>query len=194
LFDVVRQLVFRLGEVYTKKGWLNEPGDIFFLDWEEAVKGENHHQWKSAVAQRKLENTYFESIQPPAFFKVVSGKWPNLEEQQDASPSLEGMVASQGVVTGKVRVIEDFEMPEEIDFDILVTRRTDPGWTPLIALSKGLIVEHGGILSHAAIVARELDKPTLIGVKGVCNSLKTGDVVRLDARTGLVVKLSSVSE
>ena len=99
---------------------------------------------------------------------------------------LQARPASSGVVKGKVRVFKDFYMPEKIDFDILVTSHTDPGWTSLIALSKGLIIEHGGVLSHASIVARELNIPAVIGATGAVNFLKNGQMVEIDGLKGTI--------
>jgi pyruvate,water dikinase len=87
---------------------------------------------------------------------------------------------------GKVRVFEEFSLPDRVDFDIMVARNTDPGWAALIGLSKGIIVENGGILSHAAIVSRELGIPTVIGVANVTQILKSGQVVEINGRTGEV--------
>ena len=69
---------------------------------------------------------------------------------------------SPGKIICKALVLIKFKMPKKNSFDIIVTRRTDPGWTALMGLSKGIIVEHGGILSHASIVARELGIPAVI--------------------------------
>jgi pyruvate,water dikinase len=75
------------------------------------------------------------------------------------------------------------------DFDLLVARHTDPGWSLLLAQSKGLIIEQGGLLSHASIVARELGIPTLVGVDGATQQLQTGSMVTLDATAGTVIPL-----
>jgi phosphoenolpyruvate synthase/pyruvate phosphate dikinase len=86
-------------------------------------------------------------------------------------------------------VLNDPEIPSE-PFDILITSHTDPGWTPLIALAKGVVVEHGGMLSHAAIVTRELGIPSLIGVKDVTKIIKTGMHVRINDKSGTLEILS----
>jgi pyruvate,water dikinase len=90
------------------------------------------------------------------------------------------------VIKGKIKIFKDFYVPSNIDFDILVTSHTDPGWTALIALSKGLIVEYGGILSHASIVARELGIPAVIGAKGIMEQLKNGQIVEIDGSKGTI--------
>ena len=72
---------------------------------------------------------------------------------------------------------------------ILVAPATDPSWTPLFTLASGVIVEVGGILSHASTVAREYGLPALANVKDATRWLSTGDRVRLDASGGFVVRL-----
>jgi pyruvate,water dikinase len=72
---------------------------------------------------------------------------------------------------------------------ILVTRATDPSWTPLFTLASGVIVEIGGVLSHASTIAREYGLPALANVKLATKRLKTGQRVRLDATNGLVVRI-----
>jgi pyruvate,water dikinase len=73
---------------------------------------------------------------------------------------------------------------------ILVTRATDPSWTPLFTLASGVIVEVGGMLSHASTIAREYGLPALANVKNATTILETGDRVRLDASGGRVSVLA----
>src|SRR5262245_65885818 len=74
---------------------------------------------------------------------------------------------------------------------ILVAPTTDPSWTPLFTLASGVIVEVGGVLSHASTIAREYGLPAVANVKHATMRLKTGDRVRLDAEHGVVQKLSA---
>jgi len=67
---------------------------------------------------------------------------------------------------------------------ILVAPATDPSWTPLFTLAAGVIVEIGGVLSHASTIAREYGLPALANVKGATRILHDGDWVRLDASAG----------
>ena len=69
---------------------------------------------------------------------------------------------------------------------ILVAPATDPSWTPLFTLAAGVIVEIGGMLSHASTIAREYGLPALANVKDATRRLKDGDRVRLDATGGVV--------
>jgi pyruvate,water dikinase len=70
--------------------------------------------------------------------------------------------------------------------EILVAPITDPGWTPLFVPAAGVVVEVGGELSHAVIVARELGIPAVVAAAGACSTLRDGDVVEMDGSSGLV--------
>jgi pyruvate,water dikinase len=69
---------------------------------------------------------------------------------------------------------------------VLVTTATDPAWTPMFTLASGVVVEVGGMLSHASTIAREYGLPALANVKDATHRLKSGDRVRLDASGGRV--------
>jgi pyruvate,water dikinase len=73
--------------------------------------------------------------------------------------------------------------------EILIAEHTDPGWVLLFSSAAGLVIEHGSPLSHAAIVARELGIPAVIGVTGACRWLADGDQIEIDGARGVVRKL-----
>ncbi len=70
--------------------------------------------------------------------------------------------------------------------DVLVTRATDPGWTPVFPLIAGLVLEIGGQLSHGAIVAREYGIPAVVNVKGALERIREGQIIRVDGSSGQV--------
>ena len=79
---------------------------------------------------------------------------------------VQGLGVSAGVVTGRARVILDPNAPAELEPDeILIAPQTDPAWTPLFLGAAGVIVERGAVMSHAAIVARELGIPAVVGIE-----------------------------
>jgi len=190
-FSLVRRIFRRLGILLAKRGVLQNPEDIFYLTVDEALLATSSafdSDYKVIVSLRKSDYEKFRQVQPPPYFSVIEGQQPILEEtEHEANGNYFGRPCTPGVVRGRVRVFSDFSMPEEVDFDILVARNTDPGWAALIGLSKGIIVENGGILSHAAIVSRELGIPTVIGVKNVTRILKTGQIVEINGDTGEVL-------
>jgi pyruvate,water dikinase len=102
----------------------------------------------------------------------------------------QGLACCKGIVTAKVRVIDDPRVEALSPGEILVARHTDPGWIAVFANAAGVIAERGSLLSHSAIVAREMGVPCVVSLKGVTQWLKTGDVVRLDGGAGTVERLN----
>ena len=74
--------------------------------------------------------------------------------------------------------------------EVLVARQTDPGWVVLFPCASGLIVERGSLLSHSAIVSRELGLPCVVSVPCVTEWLRDGDEVEMDGGTGRVTRVS----
>ena len=73
--------------------------------------------------------------------------------------------------------------------EVLVARHTDPGWIALFANASAIVVERGSLLSHSAIVARELGIPCVVGLKGAMDWITTGDQIEVDGAAGTVRKL-----
>ncbi|MFA7662663.1 MAG: PEP/pyruvate-binding domain-containing protein, partial [Patescibacteria group bacterium] len=100
---------------------------------------------------------------------------------------ISGSIANKGNIVGRVRKI--FMAKDMSNFksgEILVTTMTRPEWLPIMKMAAGFITDAGGVLSHAAIVSRELNKPCIIGTKIATQVLKDGDLVEVDADNGVV--------
>ena len=109
------------------------------------------------------------------------------QREADDPNILTGMPCCPGVVEGVVLVARTPREAEQLDQEILVTARTDPGWVPLYPSCAGLLIERGSLLSHSAVVARELGLPTIVGITGgLMQRLQTGQRVRMDAGKGEV--------
>ena len=103
-----------------------------------------------------------------------------------------GMVARKGKVTGRVRVVMDPHGIFEFNGgDILVTGMTRPDYLSLMKKAAAFVTDEGGITCHAAIVARELDKPCIIGTRFATKVFKSGDMVEVDAERGIVMIIPS---
>ena len=108
--------------------------------------------------------------------------------------TLTGLCVSPGSVEADVVVMRDpGEFASMKRGAILVAPATDPSWTPLFTLASGVIVEVGGMLSHASTIAREYGLPALANVKDATRILRTGDRVRLDASRGRVGRIRALS-
>ncbi len=113
-------------------------------------------------------------------FNTLGGSMP-------ASGAITGFPGAAGVVEGRARVIATFEEGDQLQAgEILVTTVTNVGWTPLFPRAAAVVTDIGAPLSHAAIVARELGIPAVVGCGDATMRLKTGDRVRVDGGQGTV--------
>ncbi|MFH1053980.1 MAG: PEP-utilizing enzyme [Candidatus Woesearchaeota archaeon] len=100
---------------------------------------------------------------------------------------LKGKVASKGYAKGTVKI---FIIPENMEKmkkgDILVTTMTTPDFVPLMQKAAAIVTDIGGLLSHAALISRELGKPCIVGTEIATRVLKDGDIVEVDAENGIV--------
>ena len=86
-----------------------------------------------------------------------------------------------------MRVLESLQDAGDLQYgEILVTRSTDVGWTPLFLVASAILTERGGPLSHAFVVAREYGVPAVVAIPNVTQILKTGDVVTVSGQKGFV--------
>ncbi len=162
--------------------------DIFHLTVEEVEELANNKSSldliKKKISRRKEELDAYKAVYLPDVLKKQ--EIDQCLNNDISSSSLRGVPLSHGVVKGTVQVVSD---PSEVDFSnwpddaILVAPATDPGWTALFTRSRGIIVERGGVLSHCAILARELGLPS-INLPRATTILKTGDQIWLDGHNG----------
>ncbi len=114
-------------------------------------------------------------------------EWENPETSDPRSTEVQGMIAFPGSVAGKVVIIrcgKDCRLVEE--GDILVTTMTNITWLPAMVRCAAIVTDEGGITCHAAITARELEKPCITGTKNATSLFKNGDVIEIDGATGIV--------
>ncbi len=177
---------------------LNTSDDLFFLHWEESlalVQSEADVSILQKVIQkRKLLYQAYRSFQAPNEFGagIHQIHSDSLVSQEDGAMVLKGTGCSPGIYEGRVRVIESVEQMSLIEEgDILVTRFTDPGWTPVLGLVRGIITEVGGMLSHAAVISREYGIPAVLNLPGAMKQLQSAERVRIDGNTGKVTVISA---
>ncbi len=110
---------------------------------------------------------------------------------EDGSTLLTGMSGSPGVVEGPARVLLDADGAHELQMgEILVALTTSTSWTPVFGTIAGAVLDVGGVMCHAAIVAREYDLPAVVGTGVGTKRIRTGDRIRVDADAGVVTILS----
>ena len=205
VFGHVREIFIEIGKKLEKEGFIKNTRDIFYLSIEEIFKvidgKELNFDPLAIVEQRKLKLEKWKNIEMPRRFETIKSI-PEIENdllnqpvfsQKEDSYQLKGTVASRPnntqMFSGTTLTLKDFDSLANFEGKILVTCQTDPGWTVVFPLLKGIVVERGGMLSHAAIVARELNIPCIVGVHQATDFLSTDMRVVLNLQNGSIQRL-----
>jgi pyruvate,water dikinase len=192
-FGIVREIFTAIGRQFFAENLITHPRDIFFLTKEEIF---SHIQGTSVskdlsrlIAFRKEEFRAFEdkSAAERIHTKGIVYQGNNFNStitEAVLEGDLKGLGCCPGRVKAKVRVLTRPDEIASLEGDILVTSSTDPGWAILFPTASAILVERGSLLSHSAIVSREMGIPCIVGVTGLLQRLKTGDTVEMDGATG----------
>jgi len=125
---------------------------------------------------------------------IFNANAPAVAQDTDTGEPITGFAGALGIVEGTVRRLDRLEDSDRLQpGEILVTTMTNIGWTPLFPRLAAIVTDLGAPLSHAAIVARELGIPAVVGCGDATMRLKTGDRVRVDGGRGLVEIVAAVS-
>ena len=190
LFGISRDIFLGIGDILVRNGQLEKPQDVFYLHMSELTSLDDMRQ---TVVRRRADEEHFRAM--PGFSRLVySGSITDHKASNEGLPAvregrLMGIPTSCGIIEGEVLVVEQACCGMDTTGKILVTRSTDPGWVFLIKNAAGIIAERGSLLSHTAIISRELHKPAVVNVKDCTKILRTGDRVLLDADNGTVTLL-----
>jgi rifampicin phosphotransferase len=189
-FERIRAAALELGRRFTQAGALRADADVMFLEWSELrslAAGEppppglleRVRERREALDRRRAER-------PPDLLRSDGVPEDEDEAEEDSPGILRGLGASGGVARGPVRILRAPEAGLLRDGDVLVVEYADPGWTPLFPRAAALVMEVGGAMSHAAVVARELGIPAVFGVRDATTDLADGETVDVDGDRGVV--------
>ncbi len=193
-FGIVREIFANMGKRFYAESIIEHPRDIFFLTKEEIfsyLEGASvTRSIKKLIALRKEEFEEHVKQEPPSERFATHGPVYHANDffstgkLETIEGDLKGIGCCPGRVRGKVRVIRNPQEATSLNGDILVTSSTDPGWVTLFPSASAIIVERGSLLSHSAIVSREMGKPCIVSVTGLLKTLRTGDEIEMDGSTG----------
>ncbi|MEV6985389.1 PEP/pyruvate-binding domain-containing protein [Sphaerisporangium sp. NPDC051017] len=181
--DVVRTAVRRMGEHLAAQGDIADREDVFFLTLDE-VRNLHVPHGRAVVEERKQLRRRYETVEIP-------DAWQGVPEPRPVDPgkmiaAVQGTPASPGIVEGPARVVLDPNEAHVEQGEILFARDTDPAWASLMFLAAALVADIGGVMSHTAVVARELGIPCVVNAKVATRHIRTGDRVRIDGAAGTV--------
>jgi pyruvate,water dikinase len=165
------------------------PDDVFFVLWDElpTVLAERERDWRPVIAERRRERARNATL----IARDLLGGDDAAEERRrsaDAATAddLVGLGVSPGTVTGTVRVIKSAADLRTLSGQIAVLAAIEPSLAAIFPLVSGLVAEIGGMLSHAAILAREYGLPAVVNVTDVTRRLRDGDRIELNGATGRI--------
>jgi len=178
--------IIRLTEEISKKQVLKEH-EIRILS-EIALKLEDHYQKPQDIEFAiEDEEIYIVQTRPITTIKKRIEK-ENIEKTEiKGTIILEGLAASPGIASGKIRIIEEMKDLQKVrQGDILVTKMTNPDMVVTMQKSAAIVTDEGGLTAHAAIVSREMGIPSVVGTETATTKLKEGEIITVDGYTGKI--------
>ena len=191
IYGMVRSMFLGISKNLVKEKRLRKKEDVFYLTIDE-VFNYKKYDLKKLVSTRKKDYKMYYAL--PSYSRLIftnkefdkRHKKTNKIVKEVEKDILEGIPTSNGKVSGEALVIEDINKVYDVKDKILITKMTDPGWVFLLISAKGVIAEKGSILSHTAIISREIKIPSIVGVEDATTIIKTGDYIQMNAHTGKI--------
>jgi len=185
--DMLRKRALVLGEKFMNEGRLDKSINIFDLTISQISEAEKNKNFDiKALIEKKIE-----------IKKEVNNikTWPSVVDsrgeifryiRKSEAGELIGDPIAPGIVRGVANIlIEPYEKPL-CKGEILVTRSTEPSWTPIFINASGIVLEVGGSLQHGAIIAREYGIPCVSGINDAVEVINNGDLIEVDGTNGRV--------
>jgi pyruvate,water dikinase len=200
-----------MGRRLAERGTIDQPEDIFMMNLHEidrVMMVPESYDMRWITRRRRAEWTQWQTRPNPPLItdrssfeeavvndllasgdpiaiKVVVGEPPSTKPELEAD--LSGLCGCPGEVEGVARVAINYEDLKYVQpGDILVCPNTNPAWTPVFGIVKGVIADSGGTLAHTAIIGREYNVPTIVNTREGTAKIKTGQRIRMNAKDGAV--------
>jgi phosphohistidine swiveling domain-containing protein len=202
LFGRVRRIFIEIGRRWRDEARLENERDIFHLTLDEILAlNDGASVLENVRDLAKLRKKQFDEYRalpvPAERFETrgpvcLGNRFEALVKPAAAGrgEALAGIGCCPGIVRGPVRVIREPRGAQLKHGEILVAERTDPGWIMLLPAAAGILVERGSLLSHSAIVAREMGIPAVVSIPGLTQSLTDGQWVEMNGTLGTVHRIS----
>lgn len=193
IYGIVRLIIDTMAKHYKEAGFIEAEEDIYMLTLDEVFGlAKEGRDMRDLVNLRKAEYEVFAKL--PSYSRLIfageefdkTGAMIEGYDKESSGSGLSGVPCSAGQAEGEALVIKDVKDAKDVKNKILVARMTDPGWVFLLASAAGIISEKGSLLSHTAIISRELGIPAVVGVTGATDAIRTGDLVKLDGTSGKI--------
>jgi pyruvate,water dikinase len=185
-----RPLLTKAGRMLVDRGLLVDPDDIFFLGIQEVMAADAGNLTPKEIgirvrARRRVYDRYT-NREPPKYLRG----WETFEDAgiNEDGQGLYGTAASGGSMTGRACVCRSLDEIHRVEKnDILVTVSTDPAWTTVFSIIGGVVVETGGVVSHAVMISREYGIPCVANLPRACDRIPDGATITVDGTKGRVL-------
>lgn len=132
----------------------------------------------------------FTLLETPKRLQITAKNVPHFSKKARLSRVIRGIAASPGIATGAARlVLTNLDLTKIRDGDVMVAPMTRQDFVPYIRRCAALVTDEGGVTCHAAIIARELGIPCVVGTKNATTALKSGRRIRIDGKQGTLTVL-----
>ena len=189
----IKKLIMERAKILVQKGLIDDIDEIFKLKVDtlnDILENINKYNKEKISQLIKKDNKLFEIFNSwkryPMLFDSRGRLFFQEKKISNKKNELIGDTVSYGKIKGKAKVLLSVNEKKFNPGEILITKATDPGWTPLIINCGGIVLEVGGMLQHGALVSREFNKPCVVGIENVTKIIKDGEEVEVDAIEGVV--------
>ncbi len=218
----LRIAIYACGKRLFRRGLLREIEDVFYLTYQDLLEVMEMLEYREeeavyhymalipeTVRERKQDTLMAKDADTPLTVGNVPEKMTDPigikvfgivdsilhpKGEREVQERIEGFPGSPGVVEGPARVVTDYTEFQKVQAgEILVAPYTGTAWTPLFLKIGGVVTDSGGMLTHAAIAAREYGIPAVVGTWNATNSINDGDIIRIDGNVGVVEVIKRVS-
>ena len=198
IFAHARRVFLAMGREFHARGMIEGPRDVLFLTVAEvlgAIEGAGLSRDLSALIALRKAAAEADAARPAPPERIlmrgaIAAHRPLAEAIAPAGTGADrqGTGCSKGRVTAPARVVRDPRRETLLPGEILVAANTDPGWIALFAGAAAIVVERGSLLSHSAIVSREMGIPCVVGIRDATRWIESGDLIEVDGASGQVRK------
>ncbi len=186
--DLMHQRALQLGEQFVAQGRLDDAKQVFDLNVSQLTQAQQDSalDLRAIIAQNLAPREKQAQVQDWPRIMNSRGRIIRAPQKPAKEGELVGQAIAPGIIRGIANVLKSpYEKPLNKG-EILVTRATDPGWTPLFMNASGVVLEIGGALQHGAVIAREYGLPCVSGVEQASMSIPDGALIEVDGSNGIV--------
>ncbi len=184
-FGIARALFRAMDADLLRRGFIDGVGDSLYLHLSEINDPAQAETYRGLIAERKAQYADYATVSHASRYHQTSIGFEAVEiAPPESDTAKKGIGCSSGIVTARVAIITDGNPDRDLSGCLLVARAFEPGWVNLFSQAAGVISERGNLLSHTAILCREMGIPAIVGAKGLLTYLHEGDTVWMNGATG----------